>query len=61
MDEAREAAQTGFARVAWDTLRPAEDDLAKDALTVRCLQRADSGVPLSSDEPGLTAVVGKAY
>jgi len=61
LDEARDAAQVGFARLPWDVVRQAEDDLAKDALTVRCLQRADGGVPLSSDEPDLTAVVGKAY
>ncbi len=61
LEEVRDAAQTGFARVPWDAVRRAEDDLAADALTVRCLQRPDGGVPLSSDEPELTAVVGKAY
>ena len=61
VDEAREAAQDGFARVAWDAVRDAEEDLAESALTVRCLQRADGAVPVSPDEPDLTAVVGKAY
>ena len=28
---------------------------------VRCLVRADGGVPDSEDEPGLVAVVGRAY
>ena len=61
VDEAREAAQTGFARVPWDVVREAEEALARNALTVRCLQRADGGVPVSSDEPDLTAVIAKAY
>ncbi|MDP8936425.1 MAG: proline--tRNA ligase [Actinomycetota bacterium] len=61
IDEAKDGAQTGFARVPWDAVRRAEDDLAADAVTVRCLQRPDGGVPLSSDEPELTAVVAKAY
>ena len=61
MAEVREAAATGFARVPWDEVRGREDELAKDALTVRCLQRPDGGVPLSSDEPDLVAIVAKAY
>ena len=59
--EAREAAASGFVRVPWDEIRGQEDDLARDALTVRCLQRPDGGVPLSSDETGLVAVVARAY
>ena len=42
-------------------IRDAEVDLAADALTVRCLQRADGGIPGSSAEPGLIATVAKAY
>jgi prolyl-tRNA synthetase len=61
LEEARKAAQSGFARVPWDAVRDAETDLAADALTVRCLQRADGGVPGSSSEPDLVATVGKAY
>jgi prolyl-tRNA synthetase len=61
LGEAREAAQTGFARVPWDLVRDAELDLAADALTVRCLQTADGGIPGSSAESGLTATVAKAY
>ena len=39
LDEAREAAQTGFARIPWPKLGEAgEAELAKDAVTVRCLQ-----------------------
>ncbi len=61
LDEARAAAATGFARLPWDLVRGQEDALAADAVTVRCLQRPDGGVPLSSDEPDLVATVAKAY
>jgi prolyl-tRNA synthetase len=47
--------------VPWAEVRGHEDELARDALSVRCLQRADGGVPLSSDEPDLVAIVAKAY
>jgi prolyl-tRNA synthetase len=59
--EAKEAAQSGFARVPWDAIRDAETDLAADALTVRCLQTAEGGIPGSSADAGLTATVAKAY
>ncbi len=61
LDEVREAAQVGFARVPWDVIRESETDLAADALTVRCLQEADGGVPGSSAGAGLIATVAKAY
>ncbi len=62
IDEAREAAQSGFARVPWADLGPAgEETLAEDGITVRCLQRPDGTVPDSDDEPGLVAVVARAY
>jgi prolyl-tRNA synthetase len=59
--EAREAAQRGFARVPWDRIREAEAALAADALTVRCLQEPEGGIPGSSADPGLVATVGRAY
>ncbi len=62
IDEAREAAQTGFARIPWATLgEEGEALLARDAITVRCLQTADGEVPASEDEPGVVAVVARAY
>ena len=62
VDEAREAAQTGFARIPWATLGEAgEELLARDAITVRCLQTADGEVPTSEDEPGVIAIVARAY
>jgi prolyl-tRNA synthetase len=62
IDEAREAAQTGFARIPWAMLGDAgEAKLAEDAITVRCLQTADGEVPSSEDEAGVVAVVARAY
>ena len=60
--EAAEAATTGWARIAWDTLgEQGEAELATQAVSVRCLVRADGGVPESGDEPDLVAVVGRSY
>jgi prolyl-tRNA synthetase len=62
IDEAREAAEVGFARIAWADLGEAgEADLARTAVTVRCLQRPDGSVPDAEDEPGVVAVVARAY
>ncbi|HRW39887.1 MAG TPA: His/Gly/Thr/Pro-type tRNA ligase C-terminal domain-containing protein, partial [Aquihabitans sp.] len=62
IDEAREAAQVGFARIPWATLgEQGEAVLAQDAITVRCLQTPDGQVPASEDEPGVVAVVARAY
>jgi prolyl-tRNA synthetase len=61
LDEAREAAQEGFARVPWAAVGEAEDGLAAAGVTVRCLQTADGGLPQSRDDDGLVAVVAKAY
>src|SRR5206468_1982220 len=60
--EARRAAQDGFARVPWDVVgTEGELELAQSGITVRCLQRADGGLPLSSAEPDLVAYVARAY
>ncbi len=59
--EAREAAATGFAREPWDEIRDAEKDLNASAVSVRCLQREDGGLPGSSSDAGLVATVAKAY
>ena len=61
-DEAVEAAATGWARIPWDAVRgDGEKRLARDAVTVRCLQRADGSVPDADDEAGLVAFVGRSY
>ncbi|TML65515.1 MAG: proline--tRNA ligase [Actinobacteria bacterium] len=61
LDAARDAAQRGFSRLAWDGSGDAEDRLAEAGVTVRCLQRADGGLPESVDESGLFAVIARAY
>ncbi len=62
VDDAAAAAATGWARIPWDTLGvDGETMLATQAVSVRCLVRADGGVPETDDEPDLIAVVGRAY
>jgi len=62
IDEAREAAQTGFARIPWRAVGDeGETDLATGGVSVRCLQREDGGLPLSEDEEGVVAYVARAY
>jgi prolyl-tRNA synthetase len=60
--EAVEAAQDGFARLAWDAVGDeGETLLNQQSLSVRCLQRADGSIPDRDDEPGLVCVVARAY
>jgi prolyl-tRNA synthetase len=60
--EAVEAAGEGFAVIPWDTLGLAgESELVTQGVTVRCLRRADGTLAEADDEPGLVAVVGRAY
>ncbi|MGI8529962.1 MAG: proline--tRNA ligase [Geodermatophilaceae bacterium] len=62
VDDAAQAAATGWARIPWSTLGvEGETLLATQAISVRCLIRADGGVPESADEPDLIAVVGRSY
>ena len=62
IDEAREAAAEGFARIPWTALADGGiEALGRDAVTVRCLQAADGGLPASPDEPGVTALCARAY
>jgi prolyl-tRNA synthetase len=60
-EEAIKAAQDGFARVPWESVREAETELNQAGLSVRCLQRPDGTLPESSSEEGLLATVAKAY
>ena len=53
-------------RVREDRLGPAQGRrrgpvLARDAITVRCLQTADGGLPTSEDAPDLVAYVARSY
>ena len=60
--EAIEAAGVGWARLPWSALgSEGEAELNAQGVTVRCLVRADGGLPGSEDEPDLVAVVGRAY
>jgi prolyl-tRNA synthetase len=62
LDEVREAATTGFARVPWSVVgTEGEAALAESSVTVRCLQRPDGSVPLGEDEPDLVAFCARAY
>ncbi len=62
VDEAIEAAQTGFARLEWQRLGESGEDRLNDvAVSVRCLQRRDGTTPLSPDEDDLIAIVAKSY
>ncbi len=62
VEEAREAARSGFARIPWATLGvEGEAALAADAITVRCLSRPDGTIPDAEDEPEVVAVVARSY
>jgi prolyl-tRNA synthetase len=62
LDQARDAAQTGVARVPWELVGTSgEEDLAASGLTVRCLQRGDGSLPETDDDAGAVAFVARAY
>ncbi len=62
VDEALEAAQNGFARIAWREVEgPGEQRLKSEAITVRCLMRADGSMPVDDAEEDLVCIVAKSY
>jgi prolyl-tRNA synthetase len=63
LEEAIEAAGTGFATIPVGALGPdGEDRLAKHALSIRCLQRPDGSLAEVGDgEADLIAVVARSY
>ncbi|MEW2545648.1 proline--tRNA ligase [Streptomyces sp. NPDC047002] len=62
VDEAVEAAATGWARIPWADLgEEGEAKLAEQGVTVRCLVGEDGSVPGSDDAPGTVALVARAY
>ncbi len=62
IDEALDAAATGWARIAWDKLvSGGEQRLRAKAVTVRCLTRADGSLPDDESEPGLVAYIARSY
>jgi prolyl-tRNA synthetase len=62
VDEAADAATSGWARMPWADLGPeGEAKLAERAVTVRCLTRADGSLPETGDEPDVLAYCGRSY
>ncbi len=63
LDEAREAAATGFARIPWRLVGEAgEAELATSAVSIRCLQAPDGTVPApGTPDDDLVALVARAY
>ena len=62
VDDAVEAGKVGFAKIAWDLIKDGgEERLGRDAISVRCLQTADGGLPDSEDAPDLVAYVARSY
>ncbi|MDP1821153.1 MAG: proline--tRNA ligase [Acidimicrobiales bacterium] len=62
IEDAVEAARTGFAKVPWEVVKgDGEQRLAQESVTVRCLQRPDGSLPHSEDEPDLVAYVARSY
>ncbi|MEX1007602.1 MAG: proline--tRNA ligase [Acidimicrobiia bacterium] len=62
LDDARVAAETGWARIAWDLVgTEGEAELATSGIKVACLTRADGSVPGSEAEPDLVAYVARSY
>ncbi|WP_217178911.1 proline--tRNA ligase [Streptomyces sp. AC495_CC817] len=60
--DAIDAASTGFARIPYATLgETGEDELAAKAITVRCLQTADGGLPTADTTEELFATVARSY
>ncbi|MBU6329564.1 MAG: proline--tRNA ligase [Acidobacteria bacterium] len=62
IEEAVEAAATGWARIPWRAVGvEGEAALAAQAITVRCLVMPDGSLPPADDTPGAVAIVARAY
>jgi prolyl-tRNA synthetase len=62
IEEAAEAAATGFGRIPWAAVgAEGIERLGRDSVTVRCLQRPDGDLPASDDEAGVLAIVARSY
>ena len=62
IEEALEVAASGFARLPWRVLGPeGERRLNADAVSVRCLQTPEGGIPDDPDADDLVAIVGRSY
>ncbi|HEU4975169.1 MAG TPA: proline--tRNA ligase [Baekduia sp.] len=62
VEEAIEVAADGFARLPWSACGPdGERRLNEHAVSIRCLQTADGGVPGDPEAGDLVAIAGRAY
>ena len=62
LEQVRDVAQTGVARVPWRVVgESGEQDLAAGGVTVRCLQSSDGALPHADDDAGAVAYVARAY
>jgi prolyl-tRNA synthetase len=62
VDEARELASDGFARLPWRVCgTEGEERLAQAGISVRCLVREDGAPVTDPDADGVDALVGRAY
>jgi prolyl-tRNA synthetase len=62
LNEAIEAAATGWGRISWAELGPeGERKLAEQGVSVRCIVAEDGSVPAADDQPGNVAIVARAY
>ncbi len=63
IEEAREAGQSGWARIPWSAVgTDGETTLHQQGLGVRCLQRRDGSLPAGPDDTdALVAYVARAY
>jgi prolyl-tRNA synthetase len=62
LDEAVEAAASGWASLPYDAVgEEGEDRLAEAGITVRCLQRSDGSLPVDDNERDLVAYVARSY
>ena len=62
LEQVRDVAQTGVARVPWRVVGEAgEQDLAAGGVTVRCLQSSDGALPDADDDAGAVAYIARAY
>ena len=62
IETAIEAAQSGFARLAWEKVGDAGERALNDqAVSVRCLQREDGSIPADPTEDNLVCIVAKSY
>ncbi len=60
--QAAEAGRSGVARIPWAVLGTGGERALLDVgVSVRCIQREDGSLPEADDEPGLVAIVARAY